>query len=88
MNCPDCGKKLDIYTGSGNPHKENTGFCHSCGVRHPIDPPATEADDEGDELAGLKKAELLELAAERGIEVKNSATVAEIREALAAGESD
>lgn len=47
-----------------------------------------DAAEDEDETAGLKKAELLELAAERGIEVSSRATVAEIREALGASDDE
>jgi hypothetical protein len=42
------------------------------------------AEDEGPNLAGMKKAELKALAEEKSIEVADGATVAELREALTA----
>jgi hypothetical protein len=34
--CPTCGGPLDVYTGS-NPHKVDTGFCVTCGLRHRLE---------------------------------------------------
>lgn len=48
------------------------------------EPPAPEGEesDDGKPLARMNKAELLSLAAERGIEVNQNATNPELREAL------
>lgn len=31
--CPHCGDALDVYEGT-NDLKQNTAFCHRCGLRH------------------------------------------------------
>jgi len=43
--CPECRGDLAIYSGEGNPYKENTGFCVPCGVRIPLG--ADQADSVG-----------------------------------------
>lgn len=50
-----------------------------------LDGEAEVIDDEGLDVSAMKKADLLELAAAKGIEVDPKAKVDEIREALVAG---